>query len=639
MSLRSAGAHIRIVTQHESFKVSPNHTTISLVKLGTSEATDLCKVSRVHQEVSTRRMFDEVLLPCVSNVFSGESFTFLVCGPRESGRSVTLYGNVKVNEKGLIELAAEELLRAARSHEATITRSHFMVEGGDIVDGLDPDRPVEIREFPAPVGVAALPTMVPLEEASHAVFIASRRSRSSSVFTQLHVYSSSSTGPTRRTLGVLTFVDVCAVTDHHDMPSDLRALRKAAHLVSSGQDAAEVIKSCRLVQLLEPALMGSTTLTCLTTVCGNPSLFTETREALYLTAAIHRVQQVLVLVHLQTPKWVFEVATHMPQVCEARSALIGNSYATGVLDYFQATQRVIERVAVCSEDIFDAAVAEGAAAKRKIAQECAADIAQVKEALRIQNLALDAANRDKDTAQQTVSRAAQEERELDSRICHFEDALSTLNEDGAQHIQYLQSETYSIRTRSDVRRRELVTYREVGGRHIQECEASNLVIAEYEANYQHRVGTLADWERLGEAKHKRRRLEQKMEAASQRAAGSLRQSHHAQHQQSTLISQLSLLTKSVSNIRAQLAKQQGVHSVDTGKHIQSENNAPTASSDDGSKTARHYVEPQASTSATTTEIKSPRQLRPYQQLKESLANRKRMSSVSEHHSIASLYLA
>jgi hypothetical protein len=555
MALRPAGAHVRIFTQHENFSLSANHAQVKLSRPATGESTDTFTVSRVHRGVTNGDLFAEVVLPCVSNAFSGQSFTFLVVGPRDSGRSITLYGNPRVSETGILQLTAEELLRAAPAHEATITRSHFIVEGERIHDALDGDRDVAVHEFPSPVGKVPLPTMVPLQSAEEAVFIAPSRSRHSSVFTQLHIYTTTSKGGscTRRTLSVITFVDVCAITRKDDhMPRDLVSLTSAIQCVSSGQDARESLSACRLTQILEGSMLGGTTLVNICAVSGNADLYEETKETLAFAAAVHKIQQVLILVHINTPKWVFDAATHMDQVRAARQQLLASSYSYGVLDCFLTQQKLIERTAVPPDDVFDAAVAEGKRARESIAEAIAAQTAMLREAIQEQHFVKDASVKDVSTMEHAAQRAMDEADSLEHKAAGLEDTVKCTIEDAQTRIDQLRAEVYDIKMKDGGRRADRVQYERL------EVDCTQAARDYSEMNdIMHRVHSTKELSYIAalenvERRNKKRRLEESLNDASERVSAT--QGNQRQHQEMTAMrSRLSQIEHNVCSLRSRSA--------------------------------------------------------------------------------------
>lgn len=89
------------------------------------------QVTQVHSQISTPAFYEEVVAPCVANSLAGQSYVFLVNGPPESGRSQTMYGAAHPAEKGIVELAARDLLqRAGKRREAAVAAARA-AEGGN----------------------------------------------------------------------------------------------------------------------------------------------------------------------------------------------------------------------------------------------------------------------------------------------------------------------------------------------------------------------------------------------------------------------------------------------------------------------------------------------------------------------------
>lgn len=679
--LKPVESHIRVLGQYDAFSVASNLASLRLTNKANGEVSDTMSVTRVHRGVSTQELFNDIVLPCVSNAFSGQSYTFVVCGPRDSGRSFTLYGNPKLKEKGLVEHTADELLRllspdvgGGNRTDATVTHTHFVVEGDQIVDCCpnsdvlfnQPQQPVRVLEFQAPLGCVALPTALHLDSAPSAVVIQPTRSLSSSMLTQFQVYGVPSNAPSgqpnsKRSLGVITFVDVCAFArDDSSTPSDLMSLCRAVTAAADGADTS-VLRSCRLTQLLETSIIGSTTMCCIATVTGNPDLFHETKRTLQFASCMSKIQQVMMLVHLQTPKWIFDAAAQCEQLKEARTTLFANSYATGVFEFFTCAQQLITKNCVTSEDTFDVMIAEANAARQRIADE----IRRQSETLKLQIDALkssaESGFRDVAAVGDANDRVAQQVDMLDARAHELRQVIAQLEQDGKERILTLQSEVQRVRDRDCDLRAEVDQFFHLQEDCAHECDDAEFAEAKKVLQpFSSKQSLYAAAKNVLERLQKKRRLEEKLTTASMvvdtvtSAKRQTRARHDLQDQVSVLQQRVGALrSRSASLSQPDVAEHREIAA--SRSYISSSTADRSGFSDDFSTanyappyptTARHHVDPSGA-QPTSSGSRLPSAFRQRQQATSKPPTPTRISPKpqtlpsrggSENTSIATLYL-
>ena len=395
----------------------------------------------------TDAFFEAVVAPCVESALSGQSFVFLVAGPGRSGRSQTVYGdNSKM--KGLVELTAERLLQmtgdgdfisrgnlgggnkpqtpAATSPSAkgtaasqqsaqqqallpqlapTVTYSCYGCAGNNVFETTT-NAPVELREFPAPMGVVPLPRMRLLEIPRHAVAIP--KNKNATYFTQFQIVrplmvggagggadapqtpsaAAAAASPSAAAAGAnarrcaqatITFVDLVQVvgTTTGAASPDLMALIKAVAATSGGgsgatsasaenaatspSNAGPQFGSCALTRLLEQCIVGTTTMVPIATVTGLADFFDDTTATLRFVESFGAINQVLTLTNIVIPSWL-RAAYEELRASEAESdAAMAGAYEKGCYDAYTAVAGVLGGEAARSRK--EAAVFDGIAAK------------------------------------------------------------------------------------------------------------------------------------------------------------------------------------------------------------------------------------------------------------------------------------
>ncbi|EPY26445.1 hypothetical protein AGDE_11317 [Angomonas deanei] len=387
--LKRVETHVRLYSHLDNFSVSSSSTSLRLRKPtesgGTPQSqsnagswTSSFDATRIHRGTPTSQFYEEVIAPCVTNCTSGQSYLFLTTGPPESGRSQTLYGSPHHSEKGLIELTAEDLLRRVAmrqkvllqasasadkenagtlpyssastaqeeppSGNMVVTYASFTTMGDVITDTITGEA-VQLEEFPPPLGLVPLPEVRLLEDARSAVVLPQTKQSEMSCIVQFYVYAPVG-GSGRRSMATLTFVDVTAFRAplSRELQHLIHTVQAVAGTAPEGSGDAN-FKNARLTTLLEPALQGYVTLVSITTISGRPEMYDATKAALQFTQDLGAIHQVLILIHIQNPRWFMESAQGIEALRTVREKARLESYSRGVYDYYKtASKWLLENV-------------------------------------------------------------------------------------------------------------------------------------------------------------------------------------------------------------------------------------------------------------------------------------------------------
>jgi hypothetical protein len=541
-------------------------------------------VTRVHRGGSTNRFYDEVIAPCVSNCTSGQSYVFLVNGPPESGRSQTLYGSPHHNELGLVELAAADLLERMsssgklimRHHRGggnkendpnrtqnnnngreegsevamtggiTVTYSAFTTRGSKMVE-TETNEPVPLVEFPPPLGLVPLPQMRLLEDASRAVLLPERKHVDTSCAIQFHVYAPvDSTG--RRSMATLTFVDVAAIREPlcKEVGHLIETVERVAGVASGGGDPA--FKETKLTTLLEPALVGYITLVSITTISGRPDLYDSSCTALRFATNISRIHQVLMLTHINAPRWIFDTGVSLEQLRMQRDQLMKEHYQRGVYDYYETATRWLRHNVGDIDGSIEHLLEETAVVRKAVARE----VEEQSKALQASIAAEDANCRaEVEAARSAYDATAQqfeEVRRLDEAITALQQRISQTDMQSAQRISEMRLEISALEAKANNQRQQLQQVEKEMKLYILKTNEVSETLGKYAEEARYGQGTYAMAHELTELSRKRRRLESDLELAS-RVAQRTTDTMRVDRERRSRISRLSAMQQRVQSLR------------------------------------------------------------------------------------------
>ncbi|KAK7201488.1 hypothetical protein NESM_000212100 [Novymonas esmeraldas] len=472
-------------------------------------------VTRVHRGGTTARFYEEVIAPCVSNSTSGQSYVFLVSGPPDSGRSQTLYGSPHHSELGIVELAAADLLErmasrgnvvmrhhrdrpdaaaaaaAGRENERaggtqasiaasvrdddgsglamtggiTVTYAAFTTRGGKMLE-TESGEPVPLVEFPPPLGLVPLPCMRLLEEAGKAVLLPERKHLDTSCIIQFHVYAPVDTTG-RRAMATLTFIDVAAIREPlcKDVAHLIDTVERVAGVSSKASASAgggggggggdPNFKEMKLTTLLEPALVGYITLVSVTTISGRADLYESTCTALRFASHLSRIHQVLMLIHMNAPRWIFDTAVSLEQLRVRRDQLMAEHYARGIYDYYDRSTRWLRANVSDVSGSIDHLLQETAQLRKDIARtvedmakELQATIEREDASCRAEAVAARA-------AYDATSRLFDEVRRLDESITAQQQQIAQTDMHSSQRISEMRLEISTLEAKTSNRQQQL----------------------------------------------------------------------------------------------------------------------------------------------------------------------------------------
>lgn len=319
--LRPVETHIRIMGKPEAFNV----TTTSVQLHSNPSETFPC--TRVHSlSELTSDFYSDTVKRVVHSALGGQSYTVLVCGPAECGRSQTLYGHG--SQKGLVQLVAEELL--SHPDAPFVTHCSYNVVGNEAVDAIT-DQPITLREFGPPLGTVAQALMKSLDHAECATVIPKKKRPDSTNFTSFQIYrcieNAAATTSRKDIFSQIQLVDLapfsCNVT-----PPDVQALTEVVANVTSGRDP--LFSRCFLTKLLENSMVGSAALMCVATIIGRSDFELATSATLRFLAEVRRISQVPCLVHTLTPKCWDSFPAIAGDLDRADQSVCDQSYQAGL---------------------------------------------------------------------------------------------------------------------------------------------------------------------------------------------------------------------------------------------------------------------------------------------------------------------
>ncbi|RNF04710.1 hypothetical protein TraAM80_05044 [Trypanosoma rangeli] len=459
--LKSVESHVRLMSHLEYTSTSSSYTSLRLKNAQTDTWSEPFNVTRVHRATPTDIFYQEVIAPCVSNCLAGQSYLFLVSAPCESGRSQTLYGSPHHSEKGIIELTAEELLRRVAGTadgdevggpRSTVTHSAFIARGSQLLETVSGD-PVPVVEFPPPLGATALPQMRLLASAPSAVQIPTKKHMDTSCIVQFQVYTPVDTFG-RRSMATLTFVDVAAFRPPHcsEICHLVETVRRVAGLSNAGDPG---FKQTKLTTLLESALVGYVTLMSITTISGRQNLHVAACDALRFAESLSRIHQVLMLVHINTPKWFLETAEKLEELRMQRERILSEQHSRGVYDFYRAAAKWLAEHVSDVDGTFDKLLEETEAVRQEVAreveaqradlrtrikeeqQECAAQLEQTRATHAVTTSQLETVKRLDETIAALDQQLAQGDFYSDHKISEMRIEISTLENETNMHRQEL----------------------------------------------------------------------------------------------------------------------------------------------------------------------------------------------------------
>ncbi|KPI84508.1 hypothetical protein ABL78_6443 [Leptomonas seymouri] len=544
-------------------------------------------VTRVHRGGTVNRFYEEVIAPCISNSTSGQSYVFLVNGPPESGRSQTLYGSPHHHELGLVELAAADLLERMSSsgklimrnhrdgggnkendsskpqgsnsnygHDAgsevamtggiTVTYSAFTTRGSKMVE-TETSEPVPLVEFPPPLGFVPLPHMRLLEDSSRAVLLPERKHVDTSCVIQFHVYAPvDSTG--RRSMATLTFVDVAAIR--------VPLCKEVAHLIETVERVAGValnggdpnFKETKLTTLLEPALVGYITLVSITTISGRPDLYDSTCTALRFANNISRIHQVLMLTHINAPRWIFDTGVSLEQLRMQRDQLMVEHYQRGVYDYYETATRWLRQNVGNIDDSIQRLLSETAVVRKDVAREVEVQSKELQASIEAEEANCRAEVEAARAAYDATSHQFEEVRRLDEAITALQQKLSQTDMQSAQRISEMRLEISALEAKANNQRQQLQQIEKEVRLYVLKANEVSETLDRYAGEARYGQGTYAMAHELTELGRKRQRLESDLELAS-RVAQRTTDTMRVDRERRSRISRLSAMQQRVQSLR------------------------------------------------------------------------------------------
>ncbi|EPY25875.1 hypothetical protein STCU_06433 [Strigomonas culicis] len=396
----------------------------------------------------------------------------------------------------------------------TVTYAAFTTRGGAMVDTVT-GAPVRLEEFPPPLGHTPLPDVRLLEDAAKAVVLPEKKHLDTSCVIQFHVYAPVD-GSGRRSMATITFVDVAAFR--------LPLCRELQHLTTTVQRVAGVapamdggdaqFKETKLTTLLEPALQGYVTMVSITTLSGRPDLHEAACAALQFAQDVSRVHQVLMLVHLQTPRWFFDAARQVERLREERGRLMEEHYARGVHAYYTTARQWLEQHVCDVDGRLGRLLHETEEVRRGIAAEADAQHQELRAQAGQEEVAYQADAQAASAAAAESARRLDERQRLEDAIAALERQLTEAELESGHHVSEMRLEVAALEAQAASRGQERQQAEKEAALYQHKAAELQRVLAAYaeELSYAQSVYQYAQESEL--LRRKRLRLEADLQLAS-----------------------------------------------------------------------------------------------------------------------------
>ncbi|CCW71219.1 unnamed protein product [Phytomonas sp. Hart1] len=412
-----------------------------------------------------------------------------------------------------------------------VTYSAFTTRGPNMVD-LITGEPVPIHEFPPPLGSVPLPYMRLLEPsrrvdpadpsrkeydiadaAARVVVIPERKHIETSCIIQFQVYAPVD-GSGRRSMSTLTFVDMAAFRT--PLCAEVAHVVETIHRVAGLSDDGDPdFKRHKLTTLLEPALVGYVTLVSISTICGRPDLYESTCAALQFASDITRIHQVLMLLHSQTPRWLFDTGVNLERLRQQREEMMRAHYARGVSDFYRTVSNWLLKNMSNVGKTLEGILAETGVIRKQISAEVESQTRELDSRIQQEETTskqeMDAA---RDAYNATSERFGEVQR-LDEAITRLEQEISHIDLKNGHRIGEMRIEISSLEANNNNLRLEVQRMeKEKNLYHDKWTEVCSMLDKYAEDfNYDMKIYTSALLlEKIGK---KRKRLEEDLELASQ----------------------------------------------------------------------------------------------------------------------------
>ncbi|KEG10355.1 hypothetical protein DQ04_03831050 [Trypanosoma grayi] len=292
-----------------------------------------------------------------------------------------------------------------------------------------------------------------LDSSSGAVQLPAKKHADTSCIVQFHVYAPVDASG-RRSMATLTFVDVAAFRPPHcgEVRHLVETVRRVAGLSSGGDPCFQQTK---LTTLLEPALMGYVTLMSITTISGRPDLHEAACDALRFAETLSRIHQVLMLVHINTPKWLMDTAEKLEDLRMQRERILSEQHARGVYDFYRTANKWLVEHVSDVDGTFNKLLEETESIRQEMAHEvegqtkslqasieeeqkqCAAQLERTRAAHAVTTSQLEAVKRLDENIAALDQQLAQGDFYSDHRISEMRIEISTLESETSMRRQEL----------------------------------------------------------------------------------------------------------------------------------------------------------------------------------------------------------
>lgn len=398
----------------------------------------------------------------------------------------------------------------------TVTYSAFITRGTQLLETVSGE-PVRCEEFPPPLGLLPLPTMRLLESAEAAVVIPQRKHVDTSCVVQFQVYAPVD-GTGRRAMATLTFVDVAAfrLPLCKEVSHLVETVRRVAGVSAEGGDPG--FKETALTTLLESALVGYVTLVSITTISGRPDLQPAACASLQFAADISRIHQVLMLTHINTPRWLFETGQNLEQLRVQRERIVQSAYSRGVYDYYQRASHWLLTHVNDVDGGLSRLLEETEEIRTQVAKEVSAQTAELQEHIQHEEATC---RREVEAARVAYGATAEqfeEVKRLDESIATAEQQISQNDLQNGQRISEIRLAISALEAKTNNRRQAQQQLEKESRLYSLKTGEVAGVLAQYAEDLNYAQCVYVCTTELDGLAKKRARLEGELQVASQVAA-------------------------------------------------------------------------------------------------------------------------
>lgn len=349
-------------------------------------------------------------------------------------------------------------------------------------------------------------------------------------------------------MATLTFVDVAAIREPlcKEVAHLIETVERVSGVAAEGGDPN--FKETKLTTLLEPALVGYITLVSITTISGRADLYDSSCTALRFSNSISRIHQVLMLTHINAPRWLFDTGVSLEQLRLQRDQLMAEHYQRGVYDYYETATRWLRQNVGDIDGSIEHLLEETATVRKDVAREVEEQSKALQASIDAEEAKcrteVDAAR----AAYDATSQRFEEVRRLDEAITALQQKISQTDMQSAQRISEMRLEISALEAKANNQHQQLQQLEKEMKLYVLKTNEVSETLGKYAEEARCGQGIYAMTHELTELSRKRRRLESDLELAS-RVAQRTTDTMRVDRERRSRISRLSAMQQRVQSLR------------------------------------------------------------------------------------------